>query len=299
MPHSFHSHSGQFCKHGTGDLEESVLKAIELGFTHYGMSEHVPRYSDAELYAEELAAKLTPAKLAEMFDSYALEARRLQVKYAGQIHLLVGCESEFINQRSLEEAIQLRQRYKLDYVVGSVHHVREIPIDWSKELYAEAEQACGGLEQLFLAYFDAQLHVMETLRPTVLAHFDLIRMFRPDHPISPACWESIRRNLRRAAELGILVEINSRAYKKKLPEPYPHGALLDEAVRLQVRFCLGDDSHCAADVGMHYTRLPDYLQAHAVNSLCYLETSSAGSCEVRTLEQPWQHAFWAKFTKTW
>ncbi|EEB96662.1 hypothetical protein MPER_04164, partial [Moniliophthora perniciosa FA553] len=32
MPYSHHSHSGQFCKHASGTLEEVVLEAIRQGF---------------------------------------------------------------------------------------------------------------------------------------------------------------------------------------------------------------------------------------------------------------------------
>lgn len=54
MPHSHHSHSGQFCKHATGLLEETVLEAIRQGFKVYGLTEHVPRYRMADMYPEEV-----------------------------------------------------------------------------------------------------------------------------------------------------------------------------------------------------------------------------------------------------
>ena len=54
MPFSFHSHSGQFCKHAVGNLEEVLVKAVELGFTHYGFSEHMPRSRELDLYEEEV-----------------------------------------------------------------------------------------------------------------------------------------------------------------------------------------------------------------------------------------------------
>ena len=49
-----HSHSGQFCKHGYGLLEESVQEAIRLGFQIYGLSEHMPRSRVQDLYPEEV-----------------------------------------------------------------------------------------------------------------------------------------------------------------------------------------------------------------------------------------------------
>jgi histidinol-phosphatase (PHP family) len=53
MPYSHHSHSGQFCKHASGQLEDVVLEAIRQGFLLYGLTEHVPRYRAQDLYPEE------------------------------------------------------------------------------------------------------------------------------------------------------------------------------------------------------------------------------------------------------
>ena len=54
MPFSHHSHSGQFCKHAAGTLEEVVLEAIRQGFRTYGLTEHVPRHRLDDLYPEEV-----------------------------------------------------------------------------------------------------------------------------------------------------------------------------------------------------------------------------------------------------
>jgi hypothetical protein len=54
MPHSHHSHSGQFCKHAVGTLEDVVVEAVRQGFRIYGLSEHVPRYRTADFYPEEV-----------------------------------------------------------------------------------------------------------------------------------------------------------------------------------------------------------------------------------------------------
>ena len=54
MPHSHHSHSGEFCKHAVGTLEGVVVEAIRQGFRVFGLSEHVPRYNTSDLYPEEV-----------------------------------------------------------------------------------------------------------------------------------------------------------------------------------------------------------------------------------------------------
>ena len=61
MPHSHHSHSGEFCKHAVGTLEDVVVEAIRQGFRIYGLSEHVPRYSASDLYPEEVGETTPPA----------------------------------------------------------------------------------------------------------------------------------------------------------------------------------------------------------------------------------------------
>ena len=54
MPHSFHSHSGQFCKHAVGLLEDVVKEALNQSFEIYGLTEHAPRYRAKDLYPEEV-----------------------------------------------------------------------------------------------------------------------------------------------------------------------------------------------------------------------------------------------------
>ena len=58
MPYSHHSHSGQFCKHAAGTLEDVVREAMRQGFDVYGLTEHVPRYRLADLYPEEVNSHL-------------------------------------------------------------------------------------------------------------------------------------------------------------------------------------------------------------------------------------------------
>lgn len=54
MPVSHHSHSGQYCSHAKGTLAEAVARAAQLGFKCFGLTEHMPRATEAELYPEEV-----------------------------------------------------------------------------------------------------------------------------------------------------------------------------------------------------------------------------------------------------
>ena len=54
MPVSNHSHSGQYCSHAKGLLKDVVARALEMGFVTFGLSEHMPRLREEELYPEEI-----------------------------------------------------------------------------------------------------------------------------------------------------------------------------------------------------------------------------------------------------
>lgn len=53
MPFSHHSHSGQFCAHAKGTLEEMIQAAIAKGFHTFALTEHIPRGNE-DLYPEEV-----------------------------------------------------------------------------------------------------------------------------------------------------------------------------------------------------------------------------------------------------
>ena len=74
----------------------------------------------------------------------------------------------------------IKEGYELDYIVGSVHHVDGIPIDFNEELYTKAETKHKTTEKLFIAYFTSLYTLLDTLKPTVIGHFDLIRIHRQE-----------------------------------------------------------------------------------------------------------------------
>lgn len=195
----------------------------------------MPRFRTRDLYPEE--SDLTPADLEKTFDDYVKEARRLQREYQDRIKLLVGMETEFINRESLDRALSIKEQYKLDYLVGSVHHILEVPIDFDEPTMKTAEDVSvnklagecphGATEEAFRVYFDAQFEMLQALKPAVVAHFDLIRLFRASHPLSEVVWDKIRRNVAFVVSYGGIFEINTSAWRKGLPYAYPQRDILD------------------------------------------------------------------------
>ena len=179
MPFSHHSHSGQFCGHAANTLEEVVQQAIAKGMTTFCMTEHMPR-EEADFYPEELNAH-NEASLANLYDDFYIEARRLQRAYASQIQLFVGFEGEWIRPGSLKLCNNILEKHDVDLFIGSVHHVYTVPIDFDLPLYHQARDMGDGTdERIFADYFDSQYEMLQALKPPVVAHFDLIRLYGDD-----------------------------------------------------------------------------------------------------------------------
>jgi histidinol-phosphatase (PHP family) len=166
--------------------------------------------------------------LTTTFDAFVKEANRLRTKYNVAIELLIGSEIEFIHPDYKAHVHELNKRWQLDYVVGSLHHVGGIPIDYSPELYQQALStlAQGDLTTLFERYYDEQWEMLQSVRPQVVGHFDLIRIFAPQQDAavsqqSPPVWAKMERNIDLIVSYNGLFEINSRAWKKGLKDAYP------------------------------------------------------------------------------
>ncbi|KAF7728288.1 histidinolphosphatase [Apophysomyces ossiformis] len=231
----------------------------------------MPRFDTTELYPEEHEAQCTPTTLKTTFMEFQKEARRLQVTYADKIQLLVGSEIEFIHAGYAEYVAALNN---VDYVVGSLHHVGTIPIDFSIELYQQALQRHGSLVDLYAAYFDEQLSMLQSVRPLVVGHFDLVRIFAGNEADKVlhdgTVWQRVIRNVDYVLQYGGLFEINSRAWKKGLVDAYPQRDIVQLILDRGGKFTLSDDCHGPRDVGMHYDKLQDYLSRMGIDTIYYL-----------------------------
>jgi len=281
MPHkwaiSMHGgHSGDFSKHGQDDLEPMVKAAIEFGYTTFGVTAHAPRSAEKFLYSEEIKASYTPLDLDTDFANYVTEARRLQAVYSDQLEILVGAEVEIVPEAAFDtEAASLRRQHNLDYLVGSVHWVNEMPFDTSREDFNAAVTESGGLEPFLLRYYDLIAQMIDRVQPDVLGHLDVPRLYAGgiDALQSPAVRDAVDAALNRIAAGGILLEINTSALRKGLSEPYPASWILQRAHKAEIRFTLSDDSHSVEQVGAHISDGRDYLLAHDIKSIYALTTT--------------------------
>ncbi|TFK71126.1 histidinol phosphate phosphatase H [Pluteus cervinus] len=308
MPHSHHSHSGQFCKHAVGTLEEVVVEAIRQEFKVYGLTEHMPRYRPEDLYPEEEG--LTTEALVKQFEDYLIEAHRLKAKYASQITLLVGLETELIRPSDLDNLDVLLDNHpdRIDYIVGSIHHVNGVPIDFDLPTFQRALHS-SGLETeydaraaFFVNYFEAQYNLFCRFQPEIIGHFDLCRLYNPNLSFEdyPSAWDLIERNIIYAATYGALFEVNGAAFRKNWDTAYPGRGVIQLIIKHGGRFALSDDSHGPRAVGLNYHRVAKYLQSIGVSELWYLQKSDLANPAGRNVRAVrlegnwWEDQFWQK-----
>ncbi|KAI0752961.1 histidinol phosphate phosphatase H [Daedaleopsis nitida] len=322
MPYSHHSHSGQFCKHAVGTLEEVVLEAIRQGFKTYGLTEHVPRYRTEDLYPEE--AELSIDQLKAQFDAFLTEAHRLKTKYACDIILLVGLETEYITEADNTglSSVLGECRDRIEYLVGSIHHVAGIPIDFDQATFTKSLNAFSAPDGNLLldpgseptspdhakttaflcAYLDAQYTLMQRFHPEVIGHFDLCRLYTPALRFAsyPAALERVQRNVQYAVEYGALFELNAAAFRKGWDAAYPGDDVVEIVKSAGGRFALSDDSHGPHAVGLNYHRLLDYARRMKISELWTLERTeqpNAGGRKITSRRVDgfwWEDEFWQR-----
>jgi histidinol-phosphatase (PHP family) len=248
---SYHGgHSGQFCRHAKGPLEQVVERAAAVGFTHYGLSEHSPRFRREDLLPGE--EDLTPDDLLHTFEAYATHARALRERYADRLDVLVGFETERLPPGTwLTRMRELRDRFAPDYIVGSVHDVDGLVIDYSREATLQVAEGVGGMEALQLRYFDAVADLVTQLRPEIVGHIDLIRKFDGPNPsFSPTVARRIDLALEAVRGADSVLEVNCATHRRGLGPVYPLVWILERARSMGIGVTLGDDGHGAHDVGV-------------------------------------------------
>lgn len=275
-------HSGEFCEHARGSLRETIEAAVAAGYRTFGVSEHAPRSEERFLYDSEREKGYNAARLQQDFAAYAAEVRRLAAAYAGRITVLCAFETEVVPAAGYRQAMPaLQRRYAFDYMVGSVHHVHEIPIDAAQEDFDAAVEACGGLEALCAAYYEQVAEMIAALRPQVVGHLDLIRRNAPRGGAleTPKIRKAADRALEAARACGAILDLNTAGRRKGLSAPYPAPRLVRRAAAMGIPFCFGDDSHGPDEVGGGIDAARAYLLENGVASIDVLARGASSAAD--------------------
>ncbi len=283
-------HSGEFCEHAEGRLEDVLDAAVTAGYHTFGVTEHAPRTELRFLYPTEKEKGFTVERLEEDFRNYIRAIHELANRFAERLIVLRGFEIEVVPTDGYrDKMLAYREAGDFDYMVGSVHYVDEVSIDGEIEDFHGIRDGIGGLEALAVRYYETVAEMIDALRPEVVGHLDLLRKNAgPDAPVdTPLIRRAADRALEAARACEAILDLNTAGYRKGLPTPYPAPWLVERAAAMGIGFCFGDDSHGPAQVGAGIDDARDYLLANGVREVTVLtrteNSDRRGTVEKRTV----------------
>jgi histidinol-phosphatase (PHP family) len=235
--------------------------AGERGIVELGVSEHVYRFEQAlSVWQHPLWREFAIDDL----DAYCEFVR-------ARTDLRLGIEADFV--AGAEDRIaNLLEQHDFDYVVGSVHFLREHSIDMDD--YSVWERGHSA-EEIWERYFQTLAEAARSGLFDILAHPDLVKVWGPAHPDRPRPEGDLRRYYEPAieaiADAGIAVEVSTAGLRKRAQELYPSQAFLEMCVEAGAPVALSSDAHRPEDVGADYDQALELLERVGIGELCVFE----------------------------
>ncbi len=175
--------------------------------------------------------------------------------------LKVGVEADFLPGREDRVANFLDER-EWDYVVGSVHFLRDDAIDFHGEPGWEPWDIWRGADpdKVWARYFETLGEAARSGLFDVLAHPDLVKVFAGRVPVPDG---DLRRFYERAmegiAESDVAIEVSTAGLRKPVGEIYPAPAFLELCLEAGRPVALSSDAHRPEQLGFEYERALELL----------------------------------------
>jgi len=257
---NLHTHS-TFCD-GRDSCEDTVLRALSLGFEAIGFSGHSSMaYSPSHGMSEDGTL------------AYRREVARLKEAYADRITVFCGIEFDMYSGVDLAP---------YDYVIGTLHYLNiggeKVGFDRSEaEVARVIDTHFGGDGMAYAKEYYKQLADLPSYgRCDIVGHFDIITKHSENRDFFDRASQVYRRAaldcLHALVEQGLTVyELNTgaiaRTYRKT---PYPDPFLLREMHALGCGITLGSDCHDNRYLDCHFAESLALLRACGFRSVLSL-----------------------------
>lgn len=235
--------------------------AAERAIDELGVAEHIYRFREAlTVWQHPLWREYAHDDLGE-YCRWVCEDTDLRL----------GIEADFIPGGE-DRTANLLEAHPFDYVVGSVHFLREESLDMDDYSVWRTTRSAEGI---WRRYFQTLGEAARSGLFDILAHPDLVKVWspaHPDRPDRPRPEGDPRRYYELAlegiAESGIAVEVSTAGLRKPVGELYPAPAFLEMCVEAGAPIALSSDAHRPEEVGADYERALALLERVGVRELC-------------------------------
>jgi histidinol-phosphatase (PHP family) len=192
-------------------------------------------------------------------DKYILEIEQAKAAYSGQIEILLGIE--FSEPHQYPEAFEKMIQWNFDYVLGSVHSLKET---WA---------GAADILQKYSAEEIFDIHYSETLKMVrfggfdALAHMDFPRRFLEEYTEPAGLIDPILSTL---IQSNIALELNSSPLNRGRDFTMPSRTILKRYTDLGGRnVTLGSDAHHADEICGGYEYLMDEIESFSLTPVVY------------------------------
>lgn len=232
-PPDYHMHT-PLCLHAVGEPVEYAARAVKLGLTEIGFSDHSPmRQDNFDRWRMPLSD----------LDPYVEKVRRAQRDFPN-LTIKLALEVDYFPDG--EDWIrELAARHPWDYFIGSVHYVSGLfAIDDPKLLEKWQSSDVFGV---WSDYFERLAKAAASGLFQIIGHADLPKKFnfRPKQDCRPL----YGMFLDDAKKADVAIELNTAGLRKDCQEIYPCRELLVMAAERQVPITFGSDAHAPEEVG--------------------------------------------------
>jgi histidinol-phosphatase (PHP family) len=240
------------------NVERYREAAAERGIVELGVSEHVHRFAQAlEVWGHPFWREYAHDDL----DGYCDFVR-------GHTDLRLGIEADFVPGAE-DRMANLLQARDFDYVVGSVHFLRNHALDMDDhDVWSTGRSA----EEIWGEYFRTLGEAARSGLFDILAHPDLVKVWGRERPLPEG---DLRRYYELAidgiAESGIAVEVSTAGLRKRAKEIYPAPAFLEMCLQAGAPVALSSDAHRPQEVGAGYDQALELLDRLGVGELCVFD----------------------------
>jgi histidinol-phosphatase (PHP family) len=239
------------------NAERYLDVASERGIGVLGVSEHVHRFEQA------LSVWRHP-----FWQQSATDDLDAYCEFVRTTDLRLGIEADFVPGAEDRMANLLDER-EWDYVIGSVHFLRNAAIDMRGEwdVWTHSDP-----EKVWRRYFETLGEAARSGMYNILAHPDLVKVWGSEGPQPDG---DLRRFYDLAmdgiAESDVAIEVSTAGLRKPVGEIYPARPFLEMCLEAGRPIALSSDAHVPGDLAYRYEDALEYLESVGVTELAVFE----------------------------
>ena len=255
---NLHTHTN-YCD-GKNSIEENIKYAIEKEFISLGFSGHSSFSKDDCSMTKEGTIK------------YLSDIKKYKEIYKDKIQIYSGIEADYYSNLNKNTDKEMA----LDYRIGSVHFIDDCKdyfcIDMSKDNFNETIKHFGNIKIVIEKYFDNIIKMVETQKPDIVGHLDLIRKYnlQKEYFTEEENWyiEKVEEVLKHIKKNNCIVEVNIKLMNaNNLDAHYPNKMTIKKILETNIPLMLNTDAHSINGLDKFYYEAIEELKKLGVKKM--------------------------------